>query len=165
MNNEPAKSSSLTARTTWLIFAKTLAFAFGFALPLLLVRRLNLADFGLYKQAFLVIGTASGILPLGFATSAFYFLPREREKRGAIVLNIVLFNAVVGGVGVLILLLAPQSLRVSPNPPSCFGTFCRMRSHQSSPSRLSRSWRISRLSWRSIFSVSDFLRRRRAGVS
>ena len=115
MNNELAKGTSLTARTSWLIFAKTLAFAFGFALPLLLVRRLNLTDFGLYKQAFLVIGTASGILPLGFATSAFYFLAREREKRGAIVLNIVLFNLIVGGVGVLILLLAPQSLRVILN--------------------------------------------------
>lgn len=115
MNSEPAKSSSLTARTSWLIFAKTAAFAFGFALPLLLVRRLNQTDFGLYKQAFLVVGTASGILPLGFATSAFYFLPREREKRGAIVLNIILFNLCVGAVGLLIMLWAPQMLRVILN--------------------------------------------------
>lgn len=115
MSNDPTKVVSLTARTSWLIFAKTLAFAFGFALPLLLVRRLNQTEFGLYKQAFLVVGTVSGILPLGFATSAFYFLPREREKRGAIVFNIMLFNCLVGGAGVLVLMLAPQSLRVILN--------------------------------------------------
>jgi O-antigen/teichoic acid export membrane protein len=93
---------SLTSRASWLIVAKTAAFVFGFALPLLLVRRLTQNDFGLYKQAFLVIGTVSGILPLGFATSAFYFLPREREKSGAIVLNINLFNCIVGGLAVIL---------------------------------------------------------------
>src|ERR1043165_4005122 len=110
MNTPTSKNLSLTARTSWLIFAKTLAFVLGFALPLLLVRRLSQTDFGLYKQAFLVIGTISGILPLGLATSAFYFLPREREKRGAIVLNIILFNCVVGGLAVVLFLLAPRSL-------------------------------------------------------
>jgi O-antigen/teichoic acid export membrane protein len=115
MSNQPNKNLSLTARTSLLIFAKTMAFAFGFALPLLLVRRLDQNDFGLYKQAFLVIGTVSGIMPLGFATSAYYFLPREREKRGAIVLNIMLFNLLVGGIGVLVLLLAPQSLNLILN--------------------------------------------------
>jgi O-antigen/teichoic acid export membrane protein len=101
---------SLTSRASWLIVAKTAAFVFGFALPLLLVRRLSQNDFGLYKQAFLVIGTISGILPLGFATSAFYFLPREREKGGAIVLNIILFNCIIGGLAVALFLIAPRSL-------------------------------------------------------
>lgn len=118
MNKSAVKNVSLTSRTFWLMFAKTLAFVFGFALPLLLVRRLSQTDFGLYKQAFLVVGTVSGILPLGFATSAFYFLPREQEKRGAIVLNIMLFNCVVGGAGILILLLAPQTLRAILNSQS-----------------------------------------------
>jgi O-antigen/teichoic acid export membrane protein len=118
MNTPTSKNLSLTARTSWLIFAKTLAFVLGFALPLLLVRRLSQTDFGLYKQAFLVIGTISGILPLGFATSAFYFLPREREKRGAIVLNIILFNCVVGGLAVVLFLLAPRSLGLILNSHS-----------------------------------------------
>jgi O-antigen/teichoic acid export membrane protein len=109
---------SLTSRASWLIVAKTAAFVFGFALPLLLVRRLSQNDFGLYKQAFLVIGTISGILPLGFATSAFYFLPREREKGGSIVLNILLFNCIVGGLAVALFLIAPQSLVLIVNSQS-----------------------------------------------
>jgi len=109
---------SLTSRASWLIVAKTAAFVFGFALPLLLVRRLTQNDFGLYKQAFLVIGTVSGILPLGFATSAFYFLPREREKGGAIVLNIILFNCIVGGLAVILFFIAPRSLVLILNSQS-----------------------------------------------
>lgn len=109
---------SLTSRASWLIVAKTAAFVFGFALPLLLVRRLSQNDFGLYKQAFLVIGTISGILPLGFATSAFYFLPREREKGGSIALNIILFNCIVGSFAVVLFLLAPHSLALILNSQS-----------------------------------------------
>jgi O-antigen/teichoic acid export membrane protein len=101
---------SLTARAFWLIMAKTLAFVFGFALPLLLARRLSQREFGLYKQAFLVVGTASAMLPLSFVMSAFYFLPRERERRGAVVLNIMLFNALVGGAALVVLLLRPELL-------------------------------------------------------
>lgn len=118
MTESLSTGSSLTGRASWLIFAKTLAFVFGFALPLLLVRHLSLTEFGLYKQAFLVIGTAAGILPLGFSMSAFYFLPREREKRGAIVFNIMLFNSLVGGLAVLILLARPSLLGLIFNSSS-----------------------------------------------
>lgn len=118
MAESPSTGSSLTARTSWLIFAKSLAFVFGFALPLLLVRRLSQTEFGLYKQAFLVVGTAAGILPLGFSMSAFYFLPREREKRGAIVFNIMLFNSLVGGLAVLVLLVRPGLLGLIFNSSS-----------------------------------------------
>src|SRR6266446_6025844 len=101
------QSGSLTSRATWLIFAKSLAFAFGFVLPLLLVRRLSQTEFGLYKQAFLVVGTASSILPLGFSMSAFYFLPRERERRGAIVFNIMLYNFLMGSLALIVFLTRP----------------------------------------------------------
>jgi len=70
--------------------AKTVAYAFNFALPLVLVRRLNQHEYGLYKQVFLIVGTAVITLPVGFGMSAYYFLPRE-EARGRVVLNILLF--------------------------------------------------------------------------
>ena len=101
---------SLTARAIWLLVAKILAFGLNVALPLLLVRRLTQAEFGLYKQVFLVVGTALALLPLGFQMSAFYFLPRERERQGEIVLNIVLFQLVMAGVGGLVLFLFPNLL-------------------------------------------------------
>ena len=112
------QSGSLTSRATWLIFAKSLAFAFGFVLPLLLVRRLSQTEFGLYKQAFLVVGTASSILPLGFSMSAFYFLPRESERKGAVVFNILLFNFFVGGLALLALVLRPSLIETLFNSPA-----------------------------------------------
>ena len=109
--NAPEKTGlSLTVRALWLLVAKILAFALSIALPLLLVRRLSQQEFGLYKQAFLVIGTALALLPLGFQMSAFYFLPREKDRQGQIILNILLFHLLMGGLGALVLLLFPQLL-------------------------------------------------------
>lgn len=99
------KEVSLTARTIWFMCARTLAFIFSFGLPLLLVRRLSQHEFGVYKQIFLVVGTAVVTLPLGFGMSAYYFLPREPERHSQIVFNILLFHAAVGSlVGVTFLL-------------------------------------------------------------
>ena len=66
--------------------ARTIAFVSNVALPLVLVRRLNQHEFGLYKQVFLIVGSAVITLPVGFTMSAYYFLPRE-EAKGRIVLN------------------------------------------------------------------------------
>ena len=72
--NAPEKIGlSLTVRALWLLVAKILAFALSIALPLLLVRRLSQQEFGLYKQAFLVVGTA---LVTGFS-------PRMLRQRSA----------------------------------------------------------------------------------
>ena len=92
------KSGSLTAHVSWLMLAKTIAFVFSIALPMLLVRRLDQAQFGIYKQLFLIIGTSVTVLPLGFAMSAYYFLPREPERQRETVLNILIYNAVMGAV-------------------------------------------------------------------
>ena len=92
--------------------AKTLSFVFSFALPLLLVRRMSQTEYGLYKQVFLVVSTSIMILPLGFGMSAFYFLPREEgERQRQIIFNIVLFNAVMGGLICLTLALYPTLLQ------------------------------------------------------
>ena len=103
---------SLSSLAFRLMCAKGLAFVLSLALPLLLVRRLDQTQFGLYKQAFLVIGTAITILPLGFGMSAFYFLPREHDSqvRARIVFNILLFNCLLGGAALLILTTYPQVL-------------------------------------------------------
>ncbi len=104
------KESSLTTRAAWIVSARTVAFILSFALPLLLVRRLDQTAFGLYKQVFLVVGTAVNVLPLGFHMSAFYFLPREPERRGAVVFNILLFHLVAGGAACLAFVLRPGLL-------------------------------------------------------
>ena len=106
------KGQSLTERAFWLMAAKTLAFLFAFALPLLLTRRLSQADYGLFKQVFVVVSTAVAILPLGFAMSAYYFLPRETDpaRRRRVVFNILLFSLAAGGAACLAFVLRPSLL-------------------------------------------------------
>lgn len=115
------KRTSLTAGAFLIVFAKTLAFGFSFALPLLLVRRLTQHDLGLYKQAFLVVGTATAIFSLNFNTSAYYFLPRERDRRDSVVLNILVFNVVAGGLALALLSLYPGLLGRIFNSPDLVG--------------------------------------------
>ena len=112
MTEETPKQSSLTTTAFWLLLAKATAFVLGFALPLLLVRRLSQLEFGLYKQAFLVANTAQSTLHLGFSLSAYYFLPREpgRDGQGRIVFNILLFNLLVGAATWLALAARPEIL-------------------------------------------------------
>ncbi len=67
-------------------------------------------QYGLYKQAFLLITTAMIVLPFGVPNSAYYFLPRETTRRRETVLNIVLFHVAVGAVACGALLLYPSIL-------------------------------------------------------
>jgi O-antigen/teichoic acid export membrane protein len=101
---------TLTERAAWLMAAKTLAMMCTVALPLFLVRHMTQQEFGLYKQAFLVITTAYTILPLGFSLSSFYFFPREPDRKAAVVLHIVLFHALVGAFAAVLFVSNPGLL-------------------------------------------------------
>ena len=110
MSTDRIGPPSLSVQAFWLLFAKTLGFALTMSLPLVLVRSLSQAEFGIYKQVFLVVGTAITVLPLGFGMSAFYFLARQREAHGAIVLHILLVLASVGTLAACVLALWPDLL-------------------------------------------------------
>lgn len=99
----------MTVQAFWLLFAKTLAFIFAFALPVLLTRMLSQNEYGLFKQVFLIVTTATALLPLGFGMSAYYYLPRESDasRRGQVVLNILLFNLIMGAALCMVLLFWP----------------------------------------------------------
>jgi len=103
------------------MFAKTIAFVFSLALPMLLVRRLDQAQFGIYKQLFLVIGTSVTVLPLGFAMSAYYFLPREPDRQQETVLNILIYSMVVGCLACGAFLLWPVLLAIIFHQPGLTG--------------------------------------------
>src|ERR1051325_12097062 len=109
MEHQQKHRSSLTVQAFWLLIAKTLAFVFAFALPILLTRTLSQNEYGLFKQVFLIINTATALLPLGFGMSAYYYLPREKDasRRGQIILNILLFNLIVGAAACMLLLFWP----------------------------------------------------------
>jgi len=102
---------TLKQQSAWLLVAKIIGFSFSFVLPLLIVRYLTQEAVGHYREAFQVIMNAVVILPLGFSMSSYYFLAREKDgRRGAAILNILLFNFVVGGLACLTLALYPQLL-------------------------------------------------------
>jgi O-antigen/teichoic acid export membrane protein len=110
MNSASVKSESLTSRASWLTFAKTVGFVFSIALPLLVARRMDPEQVGVYKQVFLVVGTALNLLPLAFQMSAYYFLPREPDRQRETVLNILLILTLVGALGCYALYLYPSIL-------------------------------------------------------
>jgi O-antigen/teichoic acid export membrane protein len=103
------------------VAAKTVAFAFTIAIPLLLVRRMPQHEFGLYKQIFLVIGSAISVLPLGFGLTAFYFLPREERYRNHTVFNVVLFTTAVSTLFATALTLFPSVLILMFSEPAAAG--------------------------------------------
>lgn len=74
-------------------------------------------DFGLYRQMFLAIGTMITLLPLGFAMSAYYFLPRNPEGKGRIIFNIVCFHLCVGILSGVVLIVQPGLLAWVFNSP------------------------------------------------
>jgi O-antigen/teichoic acid export membrane protein len=107
--SEPhAKTASLREQSAWLLLAKIVAFGFSFFLPILIVRALSQESVGHYREAFQVITNAVVLLPLGFSMSAYYFLARETEKRPASILNILLFNFVIGGLACVTLTIWPD---------------------------------------------------------
>ena len=112
MVDRQRRRSSLTAQAFSLLIAKTLGFIFAFALPVLLTRTLSQHEYGLFKQLFLITTTAVALLPLGFGMSSYYYLPRENDpkRRGQVVLNILLFNLLLGGAACLVLIFSPGAI-------------------------------------------------------
>ena len=96
--------SGLTRRAALLMAANVIATAMSFALPLLLVRAMSQAEYGLYKQAFQIIQSALNLLNLQVAVSVFYFYERAPGKRLQVSLNVMLFYGLVGALLFLIFL-------------------------------------------------------------
>ena len=98
---------SFIERATWLTGANLLAFALSFLTPLVIVRVFDRAEFGTYKQLFQILTTFMTALYLQVPMSAYYFMPREPNKRLQVAMNIILFYVVVGGLTALIFAAYP----------------------------------------------------------
>jgi O-antigen/teichoic acid export membrane protein len=101
------RSGGLTRRAALIMAANVIATAMTFMLPLMLVRTLNQAEFGIYKQAFQIVLSAMAILNLQVAVSVFYFSAREPGKRLQVAHNVMLFYGLVGLSVFLIFLIWP----------------------------------------------------------
>jgi O-antigen/teichoic acid export membrane protein len=87
-----------------LVVGRTIGFAASFVIPVLLVRTFNQAEFGTYKQLFLIYGTLYGLAQFGMAESLYYFVPRKPQEAGPYIANalVTLALAGIGCVGLLI---------------------------------------------------------------
>jgi len=87
---------SFIERAAWLTGANLLAFALSFLTPLVIVRVFDKEEFGTYKQLFQILTTFMAALYLQVPMSAYYFMPREPNKRLQVAMNIILFYVVIG---------------------------------------------------------------------
>ena len=81
-----------------LVLGRALAFAGTMCIPMVLVRVFDPAEFGTYKQLFLIYSTLWG-LAVSMAESLFYFLPLAAGQRGRYTANAVLVLLALGLVG------------------------------------------------------------------
>jgi O-antigen/teichoic acid export membrane protein len=79
-----------------LMSGRTLAFAATFFVPVILTRVFDQAQFGTYKQLFLVYSTIYFIAQLGMASSLYFFLPAASLAAGRYVSNSILFLGAAG---------------------------------------------------------------------
>lgn len=72
--------TSARSQSLWMSAARVFAGVLTIGIPLVLVRTLSKADFGLYKEIFLIAVTAETLLSLGVPGSLYYFVPKDRER-------------------------------------------------------------------------------------
>src|SRR5688500_16881943 len=70
--------------------------AIAFAIPLVLARTFDQAEFGTYKQLFLIYATLFGLAQVGMAESLYYFVPREPSEAGRHAANAIAALALRG---------------------------------------------------------------------
>src|SRR3954464_888306 len=70
----------------------------GFVLPLILTRLLPQAEFGTYKQVWLVVTTACFMLQLGLSQSLYYFIPRQDGRKLAWLTQSAISLVALGGL-------------------------------------------------------------------
>jgi O-antigen/teichoic acid export membrane protein len=75
----------------------------GFALPLILTRLLPQAEFGTYKQVWLIVTTAYYMLQLGLSQSLYYFLPRKDGRARAWLTQASVSLVTLGGICAIVL--------------------------------------------------------------
>ncbi len=101
----------LAVQAFWLTASKFIAAILNIGLPILLVRLMAQTEYGIYKEAFLFVSTATNVATFGVGMSAFYFMPRQPERGGQIALNILIYNFIAGWIPLVILAFYPQVLR------------------------------------------------------
>lgn len=85
----------------YIMFSKLIGYGIRLVLPYFLVRLMTVADFGAYRQFFLLEVYVGTLFQLGLNQALYYFIPRDPRNAGAYFINSILMNLVVFGVAFL----------------------------------------------------------------
>jgi O-antigen/teichoic acid export membrane protein len=105
MNAIP-RTDAVSRPALLLVAGRTVGFAVSFAIPVVLARVFGRAEFGTYKQLFLIYATLFGLAQVGMAESLYYFVPRKPEDAGRHVCNALVTLALVGTACLALLYVA-----------------------------------------------------------
>lgn len=92
--------------------------AIAFAIPLVLARVFDQAEFGTYKQLFLIYATLFGLAQLGMAESLYYFVPRDPAAAGRHAANAMVALAGIGVACVTTLFVFREQVAASLSNPA-----------------------------------------------
>jgi len=105
---ERLRANAVSQPAFLLVAGRTVGFVVSFAIPVVLARLFSRADFGTYKQLFLIYATLFGLAQAGMAESLYYFIPRQPGDAGRHVTNALATLALVA-VGCAALLYAART--------------------------------------------------------
>jgi O-antigen/teichoic acid export membrane protein len=101
-----------------LMSGRALGFVAGFIVPLILARQFGQAEFGTYKQIFLIYGTLLAVAQVGMAESLYYFLPSEATRKGHYVINVLVVLSLLGTAALLLLQWQQERIAALLNNPA-----------------------------------------------
>src|SRR5215831_11853529 len=104
-----------------LVAGRTVGFVASFLIPVVLARLFSRAEFGTYKQLFLIYGTIYGLAQAGMAESLYYFIPRRPDEAGRHVANAFATIALVAVACAVLLYLARSDVAAWMTNPELAG--------------------------------------------
>ncbi len=107
---------SILGRAGPLMAARLASACFTVSIPLVLARLLDLAEYGTYKQLFLLSQTLFYVLPFGVAQSLYFFIPRTEAKRTFFAQTLIYLLVAGALAGLGLYALGPAVARAFDNP-------------------------------------------------
>ncbi|HTS79491.1 MAG TPA: oligosaccharide flippase family protein [Myxococcaceae bacterium] len=109
-------SPSFLRRAGPLVLARFASAIVTTVVPLVLARAMPIAEYGTYKQLFLVATTLTAICTFGLPQSLYYFMPRTDRARPFVVHTLVLLLVAGGAAALLVLAATPWVGRLFKAP-------------------------------------------------
>lgn len=112
------KPKSIHSQALILIIGRVGSFTLTFFIPIFLARGLSPAEYGTFKQIFLIFTTLYLILQGGMVQSLYYFIPRDPDRKSSWIFQATFFVTVAGLFASIGLLLGADRLSVWFSNPS-----------------------------------------------